>query len=185
MARAARRGQHGDVAETLFGRHEAAALLGVEAANGGELAPLEQFVAAYEGAFGVVPDAKDLGDSLGLLVDAGLVEWRDSAIGLSVEGRKLLRRVGAPWQRDRPERLTERLSLLVEDDLAPPGERPTPSEGELAEAISSGGSFSTDAALAAGLRPVLDNPILGVHWPHSPAQPPGRDPPVVPPLESS
>ena len=123
--------------ESLFGRYEAAALLAVERANGGELAPLEQVLGAFENLFGSSVTASTFTESVGLLIDAGLADWDRGGLELSVEGRKAIRRAGAHWDAELPDKLADRLALLKEADLAPEGERPAPSEEEVRDAMAS------------------------------------------------
>lgn len=121
--------------EALFGRYEAAALLAVERANGGELAPLPQVLAAFEGLFGSIATAATFTESVSLLVDARLVEWHNPALGLTVEGRKAIRRSGTPWDPELADKLADRLSRIAEEELAPEGELPAPSEEDVHEAL--------------------------------------------------
>ena len=99
------------MSEDLFGRFDAATLLAVETANGGELASLEQVVSTFCNLFGEPPDPDSFAGSSQLLAEAGFVEYEADALGLSPAGRRLLRRAGAARAIDRPERL---LGLLRE-----------------------------------------------------------------------
>ncbi|MGO9558468.1 MAG: hypothetical protein ACLPQS_13055 [Acidimicrobiales bacterium] len=121
--------------ESLFGRYEAAALLAVERANGGELAPLEQVIVSFEGLFGSSVTASTFAESLALLVDAGLIEWTDHALELTLDGRRTIRRSGSHWDADFPDKVADRLSRIDEDDLSPEGELPSPSEHDILGAL--------------------------------------------------
>jgi hypothetical protein len=123
--------------ESLFGRYEAAALLAVERANGGELAPLEQVIAAFEALFGSSVTAETFSESLSLLVDAGLIDWANHGLELTLDGRRTIRRSGSHWDHDFPDKVADRLSRIEEDDLAPEGELPAPSEEDILGALQS------------------------------------------------
>ncbi len=101
------------MSEDLFGRFDAATLLAVERANGGELASLEQVVSTFVALFDQPPHPEEFAGSAALLAEAGLVEYESEALGLTPAGRRLLRRAGASNASDRPERL---LGLLGELD---------------------------------------------------------------------
>lgn len=121
--------------ESLFGRYEAATLLAVERANGGEIAPLEQVVVAFEALFGSSVAASTFTESISLLIDAGMVAWTDYALELTLEGRRMIRRSGARWDHELPDKVAERLSRISEDELAPEGELPAPTEEEVLGAM--------------------------------------------------
>ncbi len=123
--------------ESLFGRYEAAALLAVERANGGELAPLDQVIVAFEGLFGQSVTATTFAESLSLLIDAGLVNWAAPRLELTVDGRRMIRRSGSHWDPDFPDKVAERLSRIGEDELAPEGELPAPTEADVLSALGS------------------------------------------------
>jgi hypothetical protein len=123
--------------ESLFGRYEAAALLAVERANGGELAPLEQVVVSFEGLFGSSVTAGTFAESLALLVDAGLIDWTNHALELTLDGRRTIRRSGSHWDTDFPDKVADRLSRIDEEDLSPEGELPSPSEHDILGALHS------------------------------------------------
>jgi hypothetical protein len=121
--------------EALFGRFEAAALLAVERANGGELAPLEQVIMSFEALFGQSVTAATFAESVALLVDAGLVEWANRGLELTLDGRRVIRRSGSHWDAELPDKVAERLSRIEEDELAPEGELPSPTEEEVLGAL--------------------------------------------------
>ena len=132
--------------ESLFGRYEAAALLAVERANGGELAPLEQVLMAFEGLFGSSVTAGTLSESIALLIDAGLVDWANGGLELTVEGRRTIRRSGSHWDAELPDKVADRLSRIQEDDLSPEGELPSPTEEDLLGAMASLGRGRIDGS---------------------------------------
>jgi hypothetical protein len=105
--------------QSLFGRSEAALLLAIEHANGGEFAPLGQVLVAHQQLFRSVVDPEVLACSGALLIDASLVEWWDGAFALLPKGRKLIRRSGSHWAADFPDRVAERLSQIAEESLSP------------------------------------------------------------------
>ncbi len=121
--------------EALFGRYEAAALLAVERANGGELAPLEQVIVAFEALFGSSVTAPTFAESLALLIDAYLIDWNDQALELTLTGRKLIRRSGAHWDADFPDKVASKLAEIDEEDMSPEGELPAPSEDDVMAAM--------------------------------------------------
>lgn len=121
--------------ESLFGRYEAAALLAVDRANGGELAPLEQVLSAFEALFGASVTAETFAESMALLIDAGLVLWQSPLLELTYEGRKVIRRAGSHWDADLPGKVAARLGLIEEDQLSPEGELPCPTTEEVLVAM--------------------------------------------------
>jgi hypothetical protein len=123
--------------EPLLGRYEAATLLAVDAANGGELAGIEQVFEAFEQLFQRQLTPSESADSLALLCEAGFVEYTESELGLTPHGRKLLRRAGLPGSPDRPRKVTDLLSQLEDGDLAPEGSVPAPSEQDIIDALES------------------------------------------------
>ncbi|MHB8245568.1 MAG: hypothetical protein ACYDGN_09495 [Acidimicrobiales bacterium] len=123
--------------ESMFGRYEAATLLAVERANGGELAPLEQVLVAFEGLFGSSVTAGTFAESLALLIDARLVDWANHGLELTLDGRRTIRRSGSHWDSDLPDKVAERLQRIEEDDLAPEGELPAPTEHDILGALAS------------------------------------------------
>jgi hypothetical protein len=123
--------------EPLLGRYEAATLLAVDAANGGELAGIEQVFEAFEQMFQRRPAASESAGSLALLCEAGFVEYSEGELGLTPRGRKLLRHAGLPGSRDRPHKVADLLGELEEDDLAPQGSIPAPSEQDITDALTS------------------------------------------------
>jgi hypothetical protein len=118
----------------LFGRFDAAALLAVEAANGGEWAGLPQVLVTFHLLFGEWPDVPGFTESCGLLCEAELVEYAEGGLGLLPEGRKLLRRAGKQGAASRPEKLTDLLAAIDEADLAEEGTVDKPDEDDVASA---------------------------------------------------
>jgi hypothetical protein len=102
-----------------FGIQEGAALVAVERANGGELAPLLQVLWTLRGFTprGSRPSPAAFAASTTLLVELGVVEYVDNQLGLTPEGRKLLRRSGMPNDARHVAFVTELLQEFGEDDL--------------------------------------------------------------------
>jgi hypothetical protein len=124
----------GEEAGPLFGRFDAAALLAVEAANGGEWAGLAQVLVTFHLIFGEWPDVPGFTESCGLLCEAGLVEYAEGGLGLLPDGRKLLRRAGKQGAASRPEKLTDLLAAVDELDLAEEGTVDKPEEEDVSSA---------------------------------------------------
>lgn len=78
------------------GEAEGAVLVAVERANGGELAPLPQVLWRMRAFIpaALMPGSDQFADSAATLLELDLIEWREGQLGLSVKGRKLLRRSG-------------------------------------------------------------------------------------------
>jgi hypothetical protein len=121
--------------QSLFGKVEAAALLAVEDANGGELSELDQVLASYHFMFGQWPETSEFTEACGLLCEAGLVEWQGRALGLTPRGRKLLRRAGRPGASRRPKLVTDLLQGIKDSELADEGSVPEPSQDEVADVL--------------------------------------------------
>jgi hypothetical protein len=131
-------------------------LLAIENANGGELAGLEQILVAFEGLFQRRMQPEAYAASCALLCEAGLVEGSDESLGLTPEGRKLLRRTGVPGTPERPHRVAEQLALIEELDLAPAGSMATPDAAAFTAAASSleeDGQTGDEPVLGAQLAP--------------------------------
>ncbi|MGA2211099.1 MAG: hypothetical protein ABSH30_15860 [Acidimicrobiales bacterium] len=120
----------------LLGRREAAMLLAVERANGGELAGLEQVLAAFETLFDRQMEPDAYADASALLCEADLVEYTDESLGLTPSGRKLLRRTGVPGSPGRPLQVTEQLATLEPLDLAEAGSVASPDAKTLERAAA-------------------------------------------------
>lgn len=121
--------------QPLFGRFDAATLLSVEGANGGEWASLGQVLVTFKLLFGELPEADGFAESCGLLCDAGLVEYTGDGLDLLGSGRKLLRRAGRHGSAERPARVAELLGQFDEGDLGEEGAVDTPSGDDVAAAL--------------------------------------------------
>ncbi|MGH9297822.1 MAG: hypothetical protein ACRDZP_07600 [Acidimicrobiales bacterium] len=145
----------------LFGRQEAAALLAVERANGGEFAAIEQVLSCFNQMFRVYAGAESLEESFSLLIDASLVEWDGAGLALLPDGRKLIRRSGAHWDPELPALLADRLSAIDEDTLSPEGELPAPTAEQIGAAyLALGRDAETGRAPVAGGSLVRELPAL-------------------------
>lgn len=82
--------------DSPFGNKEGAVLVAVERANGGELAPLGQVLWSLDAFTPTAsrPSPASFAASGQLLIELGMVEYLEGQLGLTVEGRKLLRRSG-------------------------------------------------------------------------------------------
>jgi len=139
------------VTAPLLGRPEAAMLLAVEGANGGELSGLEQVLVAFETLFDRQMEPEAYAQSCALLCEAGLVEFVEGCLGLTPAGRKLLRRTGVPGNPGRPHNVAEQLAPLEELDLAGEGSVPSPT---VAAFEAAGAALKSDGAAG-------DAPLLG------------------------
>jgi hypothetical protein len=117
----------------LLGRFDAATLLAVEAANGGEWAALGQVVVTFNVVFGQLPDREEFTESCQLLCEAGLIEYVGEGLGLTPDGRRLLRRAGS--RKERPKNVAELLGEIDELDLAAQGSVPEPDDIAVAAAF--------------------------------------------------
>jgi hypothetical protein len=149
--------------EPLFGRFDAATLLAIEAANGGEWASLGQVIVTFKTLFGELPDADGFAESCGLLCDAGLVEFTGEGLDLHPAGRKLLRRAGRHGNPARPAKVTELLLPFDEGDLGEEGAVATPTAEEVAaalEALTAEMSDELGSLQAANQSRLLGPPIV-------------------------
>jgi hypothetical protein len=121
--------------QPLLGRFEAATLLAVEAANGGEWAGLGQVIVTFKVVFGQFPDGDQFTDSCQLLCEARLIEYLDEGLTLTSHGRKLLRQAGSRRSSERPQNVTDLLNTIEDRDLAAPGSVAEPDEAEVAAAF--------------------------------------------------
>ena len=161
------------------GELEAAVLVGVERANGGELAPLAQVLGTMNALMPVAlrPDPEQFADCAATLLELELIEWREGQLGLTVTGRRLLRRSGLRNDPRHVINVTRLLEELEPDEWAgdpPPG----PSAEDVRQAVAD------DAAQAAGdFAPLAPrSPTTGSVFPVS--APVADWVPAVPPLES-
>ena len=119
----------------LLAEPEGAALVAIERANGGELAPIAQ-VLWTQSQWMRPPGAEAFAASTGLLVDAGLVEYVEGQLGLTPRGRKVLRKVsGMPGDPSHLRNVVAVLAELEPDTAADPGSRPAPSPGDVRSAL--------------------------------------------------
>ena len=126
-----------------FGIQEGAALVAVERANGGELAPLLQVLWTLHGFTppGSRPDPARFAASATLLIGLGVVEYVDNQLGLTPEGRKLLRRSGMPNDARHVALVTELLQEFDDVDLEDDGPVIAPTEADVQQALSDGNSI--------------------------------------------
>jgi hypothetical protein len=154
-----------------FGIQEGAALVAVERANGGELAPLLQVLWTLHGFTprGSRPSPAAFAASTTLLVELGVVEYVDNQLGLTPEGRKLLRRSGMPNDARHVAFVTELLQEFGEDDLEADGSAIAPTEEDVRQALSDGDRIEeTDGGGGTpviGVDSLIYSPILGLGTP--------------------
>jgi len=123
--------------QASFGIEEGGALVAVERANGGELAPLPQVLRTLNSftPSGSRPVAASFANSVRLLIDFGVVEYIDSQLGLTPEGRKLLRRSGMPNDSRHVALVTGLLQEFDEYELEPEESVIAPTEQDVQEAL--------------------------------------------------
>ncbi len=124
---------------STFGREDGAVLVAVERANGGELAPLIQVLWTLHSFTppGSRPGPAGFAASATALIELGVVEYVDGQLGLTPEGRKLLRRSGMPNSSRHVTLVTEVLQEFDERDLEP-GNSMAPTESDVRQALSDG-----------------------------------------------
>jgi hypothetical protein len=180
-----------------FGIDEGAAFVAVERANGGELAPLLQVLWTLHSFTPPRsrPSPAAFAASMTVLIEIGVVEYADSQLGLTPEGRKLLRRSGMPNDPRHVALVTALLQEHGEDRPEPDEPACSPTEEDVRQAMSDGDRIQeTDGSAGT---PIIDDdtpvysPILGLgspglvlgsHW--VPAVPPKDADCVVEPPES-
>jgi len=157
----------------VFGREEGAALVAVERANGGELAPLAQVLWTLDqftppGA--QRPTAAGFSFSATLLIELGVVEYVDHQLGLTPAGRKLLRRSGLPNSSHHLSHVIEVLQEYDEQDFESQGSRPAPTEADVRQALSDGerieettGGVGTPV-LGEEVSLYAQGLVMGSHW---------------------
>lgn len=118
-----------------LGRFDAATLLAVESANGGEWAGLAQVIVTFKVVFAQTPNVEEFTESCGLLCEAGLIEYVDEGLTLTPDGRKLLRRAGSSRSDSRPKNVADLLEIIDERDLAAEGSVPEPDLAEMTAAF--------------------------------------------------
>ncbi len=116
-------------------------MVAVERANGGELAPLEQVLWTLESLTppGTRPDPARFADCVALLIELGVVEYVEHQLGLTVEGRKLLRRSGLLNDPRHVAHVTALLQGFDEADMAerePTEAVPAPTVDDVRRALS-------------------------------------------------
>ena len=175
---------------------------GGRARDGGELAPLAQVLWTLDSFTppGSRPSAAGFAASTALLVELGVVEYLEDQLGLTPEGRKLLRRSGMPNDARHVVIVTELLQEFDEDDLETDGSLIVPTESDVAHALSEeDGIGEPDDGMApvVGQETLNYSPILGLGSPgivfgapRVPAVPPkdsdrATEPPRSVPLEVS
>jgi hypothetical protein len=152
-----------------FGIQEGAALVAVERANGGELAPLLQVLWTLHGFTppGSRPDPARFAASATLLIGLGVVEYVDNQLGLTPEGRKLLRRSGMPNDARHVALVTELLQEFDDVDLEDDGPVIAPTEADVQQALSDGNSIQQTEGGAGAPVSLEESPIyssiLGLH----------------------
>jgi hypothetical protein len=162
---------------SLFTHEEGTALVAVERANGGELAPLEQVLWTL---YGFTPPASrpspaGFAASVRHLLEVGLVEYVDSQLGLTPQGRKLLRRSGMPNSPRHVEQVTQLLQESEELDFEPDLTSAAPSEADVRQALSDGkqieetGGVGTpmiggEVPMTASILGVGGGLAFGSHW---------------------
>jgi hypothetical protein len=119
-----------------MGSAEALVLVGVENANGGELAPIGQVLGTLEQTTGARVDPAGFTASVQMLTEAGLVEYVAHELGLTAAGRKLIRRAGSTRDRGHTRRVGTLLAAL--EDPVQVG-APAPSLAEVLAVISGAG----------------------------------------------
>jgi hypothetical protein len=119
-----------------MGSAEALVLVGVESANGGELAPIGQVLGTLEQMTSARPDPAGFTASVQMLVEAGLVEYVAHELGLTPSGRKLLRRAGSTRDRGHARRVATLLAAL---DSTPGLGAPAPSLVQVRAVVSGAG----------------------------------------------
>ena len=125
-----------ETTEPLFTRVDAATLLAVEAANGGEWTGLGQVIVTFQVIFGRLPAQVEFRESCWLLCEADLVDYAEGGLSLTPKGRKLLRHAGSRGSAARPAKVTMLLQDIEEQQLADEGSVPEPSDEDVDEAFA-------------------------------------------------
>ena len=154
-----------------FGIREGAVLVAVERANGGELAPLLQVLWTLHSFTPprARPSPAAFAASTTVLIEIGVVEYVDGHLGLTPEGRKLLRRSGMPNDSRHVALVTELLQEQGEDHPELDEPAPAPTEEDVRQAMSDGDRIQeTDEGAGTAIigedAPVY-SPILGLGTP--------------------
>jgi hypothetical protein len=147
-------------------------LVAVERANGGELAPLMQVLWTLDSVVppGSRPDPARFAASVTLLIELGVVEYVENQLGLTVEGRKLLRRSGLPNDARHVARVTDLLQEFDELDIDRDKPATAPTEHDVRQALSdeeqteeTGGGIGTPD-LGTEVPIVSGRGVLGSPW---------------------
>ena len=151
-----------------FGLREGEALVAVERANGGELAPLLQVLWTLHGFTPARsrPSPAEFAASATVLIELGVVEYVDDQLGLTPEGRKLLRRSGMRNDPRHVALVTELLQEFDGEDYEPEEPPAAPTEEDVRQALSDGDRIQGTEGGAG--TPVIDehySPILGLGSP--------------------
>jgi hypothetical protein len=168
-----------------FGPREGAALVAVERANGGELAPLGQVLWALHSFTPPHsrPSAAEFAASATLLIELGAVEYVEYQLGLTPEGRKLLRRSGMPNNPRHVAIVTELLQEFDDEDFEPDGVPVAPTAEDVHRALNDEDSIEQTGGGA--VTPVIEerySPILGAGTPDLVMR--SHRVPAVPPRDS-
>ena len=115
------------------------------------------------------PSPAEFAASTTLLIELGVVEYLDYQLGLTPEGRKLLRRSGMPNDARHVAFVTEVLQEFGEDDFEPDESAATPTEEDIRQALSEGdGVQETEGGTGTpdiGESTPIYSPILGLGTP--------------------
>jgi len=168
-----------------FGLAEGAALVAIERANGGELAPLLQVLWTMQSFTPphLRPSPAEFAASARLLIELGAVEYLDNQLGLTPEGRKLLRRSGMLNDPRHVALVTELLAEFDDEEYEPDEPLVAPTELDVRQALSDGDSIEQTEGGAG--TPVFEEPyssILGLGAPGIVMR--SQRVPAVPPKEA-
>lgn len=145
--------------------------MAVERANGGELAPLLQVLWTLHSFTprGSRPSPAAFAASTTLLIKLGVIEYVDSQLGLTPEGRRLLRRSGLPNDARHVTLVTEQLQEFDNVDIEPDGSVIGPTEEDIRLALNDGDRIQETEGGAGtpviGEESPIYSPILGLGTP--------------------
>jgi hypothetical protein len=169
-----------------FGPREGAALVAVERANGGELAPLLQVLWALHSFTPppLRPSPAEFAASTTRLIELGAVEYVEDQLGLTPEGRKLLRKSGMPNNPRHVALVTELLQEFDNEDFDPDAvQAAAPTAEDVQQALSDWDRVQETEGDA--ITPVIEerySPILGAGTPDLVMR--SHAVPAVPPKDS-
>jgi len=145
----------------LFGQEEGGALVAVERANGGELAPLQQVLGTLYGFTPAAsrPSPAGFAASARCLIEVGVVEYVDNQLGLTPQGRKLLRRSGMPNDPRHVALVTGLLQEFEEIDLQQDRSGAAPTEADVRQALSDKDQIEETGGVG--------TPVIGAEVPNS------------------